>query len=146
MTNHAPEYYEFFTFIEPESVQLTIEASESSDWFSLSRVGHDGRVWLERVETGKFPMHVCTSQRLHRRTCVEGPSYEWEEMANCLERGLDLEKNRCGIVHWNGAVGLYSPRNSNDLVPLITKESALELVDRIREVIDAFKAAKNKQP
>lgn len=114
-------------------MKCTLVQSEATvDWYTIERVEHDGRKWLE--STGPGSMALRYSGRISDAD-VEGTAEEMLAIAVAIEQHENVSFKRCAIG-WasDGTAELMSPRNS--MRPArITADDAKHLAAEIRRVL-----------
>ena len=104
-----------------------IASDNLDDWYTIERLEHDGRTWMEPMPGGaSFMMSARPSD-----ACIEGTSEEMLSIAYAINRGEEAKFKRCAAtVNYDGNYNLWSPRNSMQ-PEVVTLEEAKELADDI---------------
>lgn len=102
-----------------------------ADWYVIERRDHDGRSWLAPVPGIPGATQLCCSSRIGNAD-VEGTGDEMIAIAKAIKAGTAASFRWCAVSRpCDGAVELYSPRNSDETVEVVSLAVAYELADDI---------------
>jgi len=83
---------------------------EFGGWYSIVRVEHDGREWLQPV--GENCMQFMMSERLSPEACIEGDREEMLAIANAIKDKSSASFKRCAVRIDGDTAYFCSPKNS----------------------------------
>lgn len=109
-------------------MKLTIKRSELDDWFIIEREFH------ESYPKSIFPhprWDVFRSSARIGDADVEGTSAEMRAIARAIEDGGSEFFGRCAVCVHGDSVTFWSPRNTSDVGPKITRAEAEALAVEI---------------
>lgn len=108
-------------------MRLTLQRSDPScDWYTIERLEHDGRVWLDPNEYGASLRMSCRITN----ACVEGTGAEMLAIADAITKREECSFRRCAVRFDGDSAFFCSPRNSED-----EGECTLAEADELAEVI-----------
>lgn len=113
------------------AIRLTLRKCEYiDDWWIIERAEHDGRAWMEQIESGVMALR--TSARFSENADVEGTTSEMLEIAEAIRTRGSFSAKRCSVDATTPEVHFSSPRNSmHDGV------TTIEFADELVAVIEA---------
>jgi hypothetical protein len=109
-------------------MKIKLNRIDDDDWFTIVRVEHDGKCWME--QTGKNSFRYMCSERLSPEACIEGTAYEMVALAHAIKNQGMVSFKRCAVHFEEDGVHLRSPKNS-ERDAVVTREEASDLADQI---------------